>query len=597
MNDSANSPANHGRRHRRSRAPLIAGLVVVVAAAAWYGVHLYRAKAAAQGEYIYAAVQKGDIEDLVTSTGTLQPRDYVDVGAQVTGQIEKLYVDVGDQVKEGDKLASIDATQSQARVDADIASLTSSKTNLENQKNNLKKAERDYQRQQNLLKEDATTAQAALDAETTLKAAQNQIITSQAQIDQQEANMRVEMQNLKYTTIVAPIAGTVMSIAVKQGQTINASQSAPTVMRIANLGLMTVQSDVSEADVAKLYKGISVYFTTLGSGNRRWYSALKRIDPTPKTQNSVVLYNALFDIANEGSSLMPSMTAQVYFVNAEARNVLTVPMAALQQGQQISRELAAKERKDGKKPNAAPGAAGAPGGAAPGAAGATMSATTPPGGSAQATAAAGGATPATPAAPAKGDAQTTPQQAGAQGNRPGGFGGQRPGGNGGNFNGPRPGGGNGGFGGGFNGGQGMSAEQREEMIRRFREQRAAGGGGNGPGGGFGNFNRQGMAAAAGGNGNGGATRAPQRRTGTVMVKKADGTLEARRVVIGVTDRVRGEVLEGLKEGEEVVVGKREEEAASAQPRNNNQNQNFNQGNRNFNNFGGGGGFPGGGRPF
>ncbi len=153
--------------------------------------------------------------------------------------------------------------------------------------------------------------------------------------------MRVEIPNIAYTTITAPISGTVMSLAVKQGQTINASQSAPTVLRIANLGTMTVQSDVSEADVAKLHTGMPVYFTTL-SGDRQRHSVLKRTDPTPKTQNSVVLYNALFDIANEGDALKPSMTAQVFFVNASSENVLTVPMAALQQGQQIARELAAK---------------------------------------------------------------------------------------------------------------------------------------------------------------------------------------------------------------------------------------------------------------
>ncbi len=562
MNDTTTTTGARGTSRTRN---VIIAAVVVLAAGGWYGWHLYRDKANKDGEYIFGQVQKGDIEDLVTATGTLQPRDYVDVGAQVTGQIEKLYVDVGDEVKEGDKLASIDATQSQARVDADIASLKSSKTNLENQKNNLEKAKRDFQRQQNLLKEDATTQQAFLDAGTALQAAQNAIFTSQAQIDQQEANMRVEVQNLKYTTIIAPISGTVMSLSVKQGQTINASQSAPTVLRIANLGTMTVQSDVSEADVTKLYKGIPVYFTTLGS-NRRWPSTLKRIDPTPKTQNSVVLYNALFDVVNEGNTLMPSMTAQVYFINASASNVLTVPMAALQQGQQIARELAAKAKKDGKTPAGAPGAPAAPAGTAggipaSGAATTAAAATTP---------AAAGTAPAAAAAP--GAKPAADAQAGAQGNRRangqggaeggGGFGGQRPGG------------------GGF---QNMTPEQREEMRKRFQEMRAANGGAGAGGFGGGNFP--------------GARRPAQRRTGTVMVKKADGTLEARRVVIGVTNRVSGQVLEGLKEGEEVVIGKHEDESAA--PRANNQNQQNQQNQQRPQNFQGGGfpggGFPGGGR--
>ncbi len=576
MNDTTST----GRRRSSARTRnLIIAAVVVLAAGGWYGWHLYSAKSNKDGDYIFAKVEKGDVEDLVTATGALQPRDYVDVGAQVTGQIEKLYVDVGDQVKEGDKLAEIDATQSQARVDSDQASLDSALNALENQNVALAKAQRDYERQQNLLKEDATTAQAAADAATALEQAKHQITTSTLQIAQQKANMRVEVQNLAYTTIKAPISGTVMSLAVKQGQTINASQSAPTVLRIANLGTMTVQSDVSEADVAKLHIGMPVYFTTL-SGNRQWRSVLKRVDPTPKTQNSVVLYNALFDIANEGDALKPSMTAQVYFINASAEGVLTVPMAALQQGQQIARELAAKEKKDGKTPAGAPGTPAA----APGAA--------PAGGPAAAGAATAAAAPGTPAAAATAGTKPADAQATMQGNRRAGADGQgTAGGNG--FGGQRPGGG--GFAGGGNFGQNMTPEQREEMRKRMQAMRAAGGGGAGGFGG-GNFNRQGMGANAGG-AEAGAPRRAQRRTGTVMVKKADGTLEARRVVIGVTNRVSGQVLEGLKEGEEVVIGKHEDEAAAAPRPNNNQNQPNQNQNRpnNFQGGGLGGGFPGGGR--
>jgi macrolide-specific efflux system membrane fusion protein len=401
-----------------------------------------------------------------------------------------------------------------------------------------------------------------------------------------EASQRIEENNLKYTTVVAPIAGTVMSIAVKKGQTLNATQNAPNVLRIANLSTMTVQSDVSEADVARLYDKMPVYFTTLGGGARRWTSTLKRIEPTPKTQQGVVLYPALFDIENEGS-LKPSMTAQVFFIAAEARNVLKLPMAAIQQGQQIQREMAAKEREAGKKPAGAAGAPGAMPGA-PGAAGAAAGARE--GGSAPATSAGGAATPGS-AQGAPNNRQANAQGGNAGGQRPNGqggnFGGQRPGGGQGSFGGQRPGGGQGGFGGQRAGGG--FGNFTPEQIAEFRAR-----GGN-FGGGFngGGFNRQG-AMASGGNG---APRTAQRRNGTVMVKKEDGTLEARRIVYGVTDRVFGEVLEGLKEGEQVVVGKKEA-ATAARPATNNQNQNFN--NQNFrggNNFQGGGNFGGGGRPF
>ncbi len=563
MNDTTTDSTSRKARRKPNRA-LIATIAVIVAAGGWYGVSKYLKSGDDEGEYIYAAVTTGDIEDLVTSTGTLQPRDFVDVGAQVSGQIERLFVEVGDVVKKGQELAKIDATTSEARVEANKASLEASKTNLETQKENLRKAERDYQRQVNLLAEDATTKQAELDAKTALENARRQILSSEAQIRQQEANMRIEAKNLGYTTIIAPIDGTVMSIQVKEGQTVNATQNVPVVLRLANLSTMTVQAEVSEADVSKLYKGIPVYFTTLGGQNRRWYGELKRVEPTPKVQNSVVLYTALFDVDNDSGTLMPSMTAQVYFVSAKADGVLMVPMAALQQGQQIARELAEKERE--KKGAASPtGAAGEPGapGAAPNAA--TAAAGVERGGAAAA------AGPAPAAAP--GDAAAT------QGNRRNGEG-MRAGG---------AGGASGGFG-GFNGGQAPTPEQ----IEQFRRMRAAGGQGGGGFGGQrpGGFGGMGMTGGAGA----GAARAPQQRRGTVMVKLADGQLEPRQVVIGVTNRVHGQVLEGLKEGEEVVVAKREAVAApgsASQPQQQNQNQNR------PNNFQGGG-FPGGGgnfRPF
>jgi macrolide-specific efflux system membrane fusion protein len=455
-------------------------------------------------------------------------------------------VEVGDQVKVGDVLAEIDAEQAQARVESNKAQLLSQETNLKNQENNLAKAERDFQRQKNLLAEDATTMEAYLNAETQLKSAQNSIISSTAQIAQQRANMRIEERNLQYTKITAPIDGTVMSIAQKEGNSVNASQSVPVVMKIANLATMTVRADVSEADVSRIYEGMPVYFTTLGADQgRRWYSELKRIEPTPKNQQGVVLYPALFDVQNEvtaqGTALRPQSTTQVFFVAAEARDVLTVPMAALQQGQQIAREMAAKEReknagKEQEQPAGGPPAAMAANGNAP--------------------PVAAGSAPADAAAPAAGNE-------GQRANRQGG--GQRAGG----------------FRGGPNGQQ-----FTPEQIEQFQRMRGGGGGA----GGFGGFRGMGGAPGAGA----GGARQPQQRRGIVMVKKADGSLEQRQVVVGVSDRVRGQVIEGLTEGEEVVVGKRETDPqtgpTAAGATNNNNNNNF-RGNQ--------GGFPGGGnfRPF
>ncbi|MCL2162645.1 MAG: efflux RND transporter periplasmic adaptor subunit, partial [Betaproteobacteria bacterium] len=137
--------------------------------------------------------------------------------------------------------------------------------------------------------------------------------------------------NLQYARVLSPMAGTVVSITARQGQTLNTNQQAPIILRIADLSVMTVRTQVSEADVGRLRTSMQAYFTTLGGQNKRWYGKLDQIEPTPTTTNNVVLYNALFDVPNPDGSLMTDMTAQVFFIVAQAKNVLQIPMGAFQQ--------------------------------------------------------------------------------------------------------------------------------------------------------------------------------------------------------------------------------------------------------------------------
>lgn len=284
-----------------------------------------------EDEVIYTTefVSRGDIENLVTATGTLQPRDYVDVGAQVSGQLKKLHVEVGSEVKAGDLLAEIDATVYAAKVDATRAQLQNQKAQLLDRQAQLQLAEINFKREKNLFAEDATTSESLETADANLKSAQAQLKSLQAQIQQTESTLRVEAANLNYAKIYAPMDGTVVSITSRQGQTLNTNQTAPTIMRVADLSTMTVQTQVSEADIGKLRKEMPVYFTTLGSQGRRWYSQLDRIWPTPEILNNVVLYNALFDVPNEQRLLMTQMSTQVFFVESQAKDVLLVPMSAI----------------------------------------------------------------------------------------------------------------------------------------------------------------------------------------------------------------------------------------------------------------------------
>ena len=307
-------------------------LVPALLAGAWYAWPQVFGKRDPLTGYQFSTVQRGDIEDVVTATGTLQPRDYVDVGAQVSGQLRKIHVEVGDTVNAGDLLAEIDPTVYRARVDASRAQLKNLRAQLKDREAQLALAQIQLRRQRALMAEDATTKESLQTAEASAKSAEAQLEAVRAQIEQIESTLRGDEASLQYARILSPMAGTVVSITARQGQTLNTNQQAPVVMRIADLSTMTVQTQVSEADVSRLKLGMEAYFTTLGGSGKRWLGKLEKIEPTPTVTNNVVLYNALFDVLNPDGLLMTQMTAQVFFIVSQAKDVLLVPMAALTQG-------------------------------------------------------------------------------------------------------------------------------------------------------------------------------------------------------------------------------------------------------------------------
>ncbi len=313
------------------RLALISGLAAVLLAGGYGAWRASAAPAAAQSQPT-AVVQRADLEETVSATGTLQPRDYVDVGTQVSGQLRAVHVEIGDVVEKGDLLAEIDPAVYRAKVDAAQAQLLHLEAQLAERQAQRKLAEQKAQRQANMMRENATTAEAVQTAEAELESAKAQINALKAQIQQVRSSLRGDQANLSYTKIHAPMAGTVVTQIAKAGQTLNANQSAPVVLRIADLSTMTVQTQVSEADVSRLRVGMPVYFSTLGGEGKRWHATLRQVNPTPEVVNNVVLYNALFDVPNVEGELMTQMTAQVFFVVGQAKDVLVVPAAALERG-------------------------------------------------------------------------------------------------------------------------------------------------------------------------------------------------------------------------------------------------------------------------
>ena len=342
--------------------PRLAGIALALAALAAGGTYAWKTWLQTPNpreQYQIATVQRGDIEDLVSATGTLQPLDYVDVGAQVSGQLKKIHVEVGSLVQQGDLLAEIDPTVLLANVDASRAGLRNLQATLLVREAALVLARDQYQRQKNLMAADATTTEALRTAENNLRSAEAQLAAQKASIEQTQSTLRASEANLNYARIYAPISGAVVSVTARQGQTLNVNQSAPTLLRVANLGTMTVQTQVSEADVSKLRPGMPAYFTTLGSQGQRWYGKLRKVEPTPTVTNNVVLYNALFDVPNTNQSLMTSMTAQVFFVAAQAQDALLVPAAAVQMAPRGPRRQGGAAGGSSAAPGASSGASAA----------------------------------------------------------------------------------------------------------------------------------------------------------------------------------------------------------------------------------------------
>lgn len=344
MPNIAGMPAPRPKHPRLTVALALAAAAVAVAGGVWWWVG--RDDAAAK--WITAKASRGEIEDTTTALGTLQPLEYVDVGTQVSGQLRRVYVQVGDQVTQGQPLAEIDPTVYGSKVDAGQANLQNLRAQLSEKQAQAALADELFARQQRMLAANATSQEAFQNAQTTQKAARAQVAQLQAQINQVQSTLRGDQANLGYTKIYAPMSGTVVSQSARQGQTLVAAQQAPIIVRIADLSTMTVWTQVSEADVGKLKLGQPVYFTTLGKPEQKRLSTLRQILPTPEVLNNVVLYDALFDVSNPDGDLGIQMSAQVFFVHAAAKDAVLVPAAALAQGKGKGKGPTVLVMKDGE---------------------------------------------------------------------------------------------------------------------------------------------------------------------------------------------------------------------------------------------------------
>lgn len=350
------------KRPRPARRALlvIACLIPIIAIAAW------QVLPPGRDTLTTVTVTRGSIENSVTALGTLQPRRYVDVGAQASGQIRKIHVEAGDQVQEGQLLVEIDPSTQKAKLDASRYAIENLKAQLQEQKAQHELARQKYQRQQRLAAGNATREEDVQTAKAELSATQARVDMFQAQIQQAQASLRSDEAELGYTRIYAPMTGTVVAVDARVGQTLNAQQQTPLILRIAKLSPMTVWAEVSEADIGHVKPGMTAYFTTLSGGNRRWTSTVRQILPIPpkplnETQGSgspnstsksgsgrVVLYTVLLDVDNSDNALMAEMTTQVFFVASQVKDALTAPVAALSGTANANQQIAQVVGKNGR---------------------------------------------------------------------------------------------------------------------------------------------------------------------------------------------------------------------------------------------------------
>ncbi|WP_421151918.1 efflux RND transporter periplasmic adaptor subunit [Aeromonas dhakensis] len=287
-----------------------------------------------------AEVTRQDVEQTVLASGVLQAIEQVDVGAQVSGQVTYLAVEASQKVKQGDLLAEIDPLIAQNNLKTAEADLASRRAQLKIKQAQLKQNELSWRRQQQMFRQEASSRADLESAEAQLAVTRAELQGALAEVDNAQIKVERAKTELGYNRIQAPMDGTVVSIVTRQGQTLAASQTVPTLLKLANLETMTVKAQISEADVTRVKAGMPVYFTLMGDPDTRYHGTLRTVELAPTnineqatsttaTNNAAVYYYALFDVPNPDHTLRVAMTTQVTIVLGERKQVLTIPQTAL----------------------------------------------------------------------------------------------------------------------------------------------------------------------------------------------------------------------------------------------------------------------------
>ena len=289
-------------------------------------------------------VARGDIEVTVLAQGTIKPRNLVAVGAQASGRITSIAVELGQTVRTGDLIAEIDSVNQRNALRTAQSDLAVARAQRLERESTLDLAERTLERLEKLQRSNLSLQAEYDGAVSDVAVSKAQIQALDAQIAQAQVAIETAQANLDYTRITAPSDGTVLAITAQQGQTVNAAQSAPTIVVLGDLTRMEVFAEISEADIGQVEPGQQVWFTTLGAPGRRYEAVLEAVAPAPESivndpsiggtaassaAAEAIYYNGRFTVPNPDGTLRTYMTAEVHIVMGTARDVLTVPSMAL----------------------------------------------------------------------------------------------------------------------------------------------------------------------------------------------------------------------------------------------------------------------------
>lgn len=303
---------------------IVLAVLLTAAAALWWFNRPTPAPTPASGK-----VELGDITQLVQAAGILQAKLRVDVGAQVSGQIQKLHVQLGEVVKKGDLLVSLDPELARNDVAQAEAALAQQKASLDSRRIDAEVAKRELARQRRLLAGQATSTIEAEKAETDLAKIEADLRGQIATVTRLQTELDKRKLSLSYTRITAPMNGVVVNLPVQEGQTVIAVQITPLLMTLADLDTITVRTKVPEADIQSIRVGQGARFSTLSGDGQPYEGKVRVIQPIPERAGNAVFYNVLFEVDNRARKLFSDMTVQVDIETGSVKQVPSIPIVAL----------------------------------------------------------------------------------------------------------------------------------------------------------------------------------------------------------------------------------------------------------------------------